>query len=64
VLYMATLSSIRYNEAIRVFYHRLTSSGKPKMVAVIACMRKLIVILNSMLRTKTRWQAQSELTTA
>lgn len=64
VLYMATLSSIRCNEAIRTFYQRLTTSGKPKMLAVIACMRKLVVILNAMMKTKTRWQAQTELTTA
>ena len=64
VLYMATLSSIRYNEAIRAFYQRLTSSGKPKMLAVIACMRKLVVILNAMMKTKMRWQAQVEPTTA
>lgn len=64
VLYMATLSSIRCNSTIKLFYQRLVASGKPKMVAVTACMRKLIVILNAMIKTKTRWQAQSQLTTA
>jgi transposase len=64
VLYMATLASIRCNPTIRAFYLRLTGSGKAKMIAVTACMRKLIVILNSMMKTKTRWQAQVELTTA
>jgi transposase len=64
VLYMATLAAIRCNPTIRTYYLRLTGSGKAKMVAVTACMRKLIVILNAMMKTKTRWQAQPEPTTA
>jgi len=64
VLFMATLCAIRYNSTIRAYYLRLLSAGKPKMVAVTACMRKLLVILNAMMKTKTRWQAQIELTTA
>lgn len=64
VLYMATLAAIRCNPTIRLFYQRLTGSGKAKMVAVTACMRKLIVILNAMMKTKTRWEAQPSLTTA
>jgi transposase len=56
VLYMATLASIRYNPLIQAFYRRLVATGKPKMVAVIACMRKLLIILNAILKTKKRWQ--------
>jgi transposase len=56
VLYMATLAAIRFNPLIQTLYRRLVTAGKPKMVAVVACMRKLLVILNAMLKTKTRWQ--------
>lgn len=55
-LYMATLSAIRCNPLIRPLYQRLVAAGKPRMVALVACMRKLLVILNAMLKTKTRWQ--------
>ncbi len=55
-LYMAALSATRVNPAIRDFYHRLTEAGKPKMVAIVACMRKLLVILNSMLRHGSYWR--------
>jgi transposase len=57
-LYMATLASTRHNPVIREYYARLVRSGKPKMVAVVACMRKILVILNAMMKTRTRWQAQ------
>lgn len=63
-LYMATLAAIRHNPVIRGYYQRLISLGKPRMVAVVACMRKILVTLNAMLKTRTRWQAQTELTTA
>jgi transposase len=56
VLYMATLSAIRSNEAIRTFYKRLVSSGKAPKLAIIACMRKLLTHLNAMLRTHTPWR--------
>lgn len=66
ILYMASLSAIQYNAVIRAFYQRLRAAGKPKKVAVIACMRKLLTILNHMLRTHQRWattvSAQPELT--
>ncbi|MEO8576424.1 MAG: transposase, partial [Gemmatimonadales bacterium] len=62
-LYMATMAAIRHNPTIKVYYARLVAGGKPKMVALIACMRKILVTLNAMIRTKTRWQAQLELTT-
>jgi transposase len=55
VLYMATLSAIRYNPVIRDFYQRLLDNGKEKMVAVVACMRKLLIILNAMARDQQPW---------
>lgn len=56
VLYMATLAAIRWNPTIKAFYWRLLGSGKAKMVAITACSRKLLVILNAMLKARTRWQ--------
>jgi hypothetical protein len=53
---MATVAGIRSNPAIRSFYLRLRASGKHAKPALTACMRKLLVILNAMLRTKTHWQ--------
>lgn len=55
VLYMATVSAIRANETIRSFYRRLCAAGKPHKVALIASMRKLLTILNAMMRTQTHW---------
>jgi transposase len=57
ILYMATLSAIRRNPQIRAFYRRLVESGKKKMVAVVASMRKLLVILNAILKHGTPWTA-------
>ena len=57
VLYMAALSGTRFNEVISAFYNRLISKGKPKKVAIVACMRKLITILNSMIKNDTMWDA-------
>jgi transposase len=56
VLYMATLVATKCNPTIRVFYQRLCASGKVKMVALTACMRKLLTILNAMVRTGRRWE--------
>jgi transposase len=56
VLYMATLAAIRHNSIIRAFHQRLIAAGKAKKVAITACMRKLLTILNAMLRDKTPWQ--------
>ena len=56
-LYMAALSAVRCNPLLRAFYERLTKAGKPKKVALVACMRKLLTILNSMMRTMTPWKA-------
>ena len=57
VLYMAALSATRCNHVIRTFYQRLLAAGKKKKVALTACMRKLLVILNAILRTGTPRQA-------
>jgi transposase len=55
VLYMATLVATRFNPVIRSFYTRLCSAGKSKKVALTACMRKLLTILNSMLKHHVPW---------
>lgn len=56
VLYMATLSATRFNPLIRTFYLRLRQAGKPAKVALVACMRKLLTILNAILTHQTPWQ--------
>jgi transposase len=55
VLYMAALSAIKCNPVIRAFYQRLIAKGKVKKVAITACMRKLLVILNTMVKTGQAW---------
>ncbi len=60
VLYMGALVATRRNTVIRAFYLRLVAAGKPKKVALIACMRKLLTILNAMMRTNTTWQQLSQ----
>jgi transposase len=55
-LYMATVAAIRANAVIRAFYQRLREAGKPAKVAIVACMRKILTILNAMVRNQTRWQ--------
>ncbi len=57
VLYMATVVASRFNPVIRAFYQRLVASGKKKKVALVACMRKLLTILNAMIRDMTPWKA-------
>lgn len=54
-LYMAALAATRHNPVIKAFYQRLCAAGKAKKVALIACMRKLLLILNNMLRHGTLW---------
>ena len=54
-LYMATLSATRCNPAIHAFYQRLRAAGKRPKVAIVACMRKLLVILNTIVRNRTPW---------
>ena len=64
VLYMGTLAATRFNPVIRDFYQRLLAAGKPKKVALVACMRKLLVILNSMLKQRSPRRAQRTSTPA
>jgi transposase len=54
-LYMATLVAVRYNPVLREHYNQLLHRGKEKKVALVACMRKLLTVLNALLRNKTRW---------
>lgn len=56
VLYMATLASITHNPVIKNLYKRLVEKGKVKKVAIVACMRKLLVIMNAIMRTEKPWQ--------
>jgi transposase len=54
-LFMCTLVATKFNPTIKALYQRLLLAGKPKMVALTACMRKLLIILNAMLKTNTPW---------
>ena len=56
-LYMATLSAVRYNPTIRVFYTRLRAAGKQPKVAMVACMHKLLIIMNAIIKSGKPWQA-------
>lgn len=56
VLYMATVSALRFNPPIRATYLRLVAAGKPKKVALVACMRKLLTILNAIVRDQSPWK--------
>ena len=58
-LYMSALSATRHNPAIRDFYNRQITAGKPKKVALVACMRKLLTILNTMAHTSSAWKPLS-----
>jgi transposase len=64
VLYMAALVATKRNAVIRAFYARLLAAGKPKKLALTACMRKLLVILNAMAKDHTRWRTPEALATA
>jgi len=55
ILYMGTLAAIRFNPVIKVFYQRLRQAGKAAKLALTACMRKLLTILNAMFKHKTLW---------
>lgn len=55
-LYMATLAAIRHNHVINATYQRLRAAGKPPKVAIVACMPKLLVILNAIIRDQRPWQ--------
>ena len=52
---MGALVATRFNPVIRAFYQRLCAAGKAKKVALTACMRKLLTILNAMMKHRTRW---------
>jgi transposase len=54
---MPTLVAVRHNPVLRAFYERLNAAGKPKKVALTACMRKLLTILNTILKNHTSWEA-------
>ena len=56
VLYMATLVAVRFNPVIKRFHDRLIKAGKKPKVAIVASMRKLIIILNAMVKNGTKWQ--------
>ena len=55
VLYMATVSAIRCNPVIKAFAQRLSSAGKAPKVVIVACMRKLLTIMNAMIKNNTPW---------
>ncbi len=57
VLYMATVAAIRCNPVIRAFHQRLTTAGKPPKLAITACMRKLLTIINAMVKTNSQWRS-------
>ncbi len=56
VLYMSVVAATRWNPVIKAFYHRLLEAGKPTKVAQTACMRKLLTILNAMIKNRSKWQ--------
>lgn len=58
VLYMATLSAIKHNPPIKAMYERLTAAGKPFKLAMTACMRKLLTILNALIKKDQAWRLQ------
>ena len=55
VLFMSMLSAIQCHPRIKPMYHRLVAAGKPKKVALIACARKQLIILNTMMKNGTHW---------
>jgi transposase len=61
-LYMATLSAIKHNPLIRAHYEKLRAAGKPFKVAMVACIRKLLTVLNAILREQKSWQPQTATT--
>ena len=61
VLYMGAIVATRFNPVIRAFYQRLCAVGKAKKVALVACMRKLLTIVNAILKHRTPWRQSVEL---
>jgi transposase len=55
VLYMAALTAMRFNDAIRSFAQRLKNTGKPNKIVIVACMRKLLTIMNSIIKHSSPW---------
>ena len=58
ILYMAALSAVQYNPPLKAFYNRLLMKGKTKKVALVACMRKVLTVANSMIRNNTEWNPE------
>jgi transposase len=58
VLYMAAVSGTRHNPVLRAFYRRLRDAGKPAKVALVATMRKLLTIVNTMIKHQTKWNPE------
>ena len=56
---MATLRATRCNPTVQAFYRRLLAAGKPKKVVLVACMHKLLTVLNAMMQHQPPWQAQA-----
>ena len=56
MLYMATLASVRWNPSLKAFYKRLRAAGKPAKVALVAVIRKLVSVINSVIKRKSIWQ--------
>jgi transposase len=61
---MSTLVAIKHNPVLRPFYERLLAAGKPKKVALTACMHKLVLILNALLRQGAAWQPPAQAVTS
>ena len=61
-LYMGALVATRHNPTLKEFYERLLAAGKPKKVALVACMRKLLSILNAVMRDRAIWRCPHILT--
>jgi transposase len=59
-LYMAALAATKWNPVIQAFYHQLLARGKAKKVALVACMHKLLIILNAMVKHRTPWRAHAQ----
>lgn len=57
-LYMASLSAVRYEPSIKLFYQRLRTAGKPAKVALVACMHKLLTIINAIMKSGKPWEPQ------
>jgi transposase len=53
---MAALSAVRFDPTIKAFYERLRAAGKPPKVALVACMRKILSILNAVIKSNTAWE--------